>query len=136
VTGSRPQDCFSAQRFGHCRSAFFAGIPRVQNGVGMFVDPVDGQGTAVHENHGERLAGGCHGFDQVFFRLGKIDAGAISAEESRFAHRHFFAFELARNAHDGDHNIGILCRGNGLWRRRIVVPGPDQFRMGLAVLLP
>jgi hypothetical protein len=109
VTGSRPAGIvLAAQRLSDCRSAFFAGIPCFENGVGMLVDPVDGQGAAIHENHGERLAGGCHGFDQFFFRLGKIDAGAISAEESRLGDRHLFAFKLTCDAHDGDDGIGIL----------------------------
>ncbi len=95
----------------------------------MVVDPVDGQRTAIHQNNGERLAGGGYGFDQIFFRLGKIDAGAIAAEKSRFTHRHLFTFKLTGDADDGDHDIGILCRCNGLGRRRVVDFVPDQFAL-------
>ena len=74
-----------------------------------------------------------HGFHQIFFRLGKIDAGSISAEKSRFAHRHFFAFELTGDSDDGDDGIGIFRSGDGFLRRSAAVLGPDQFGMRLAV---
>src|ERR1017187_8151089 len=74
---------FAAQYFSYCCSALFTGIPCFKNGVGVPADPVDSQGTAIHENNGQGLSGGCHCFHQFFFRLGKIDAGAIATEESR-----------------------------------------------------
>ena len=99
----------------------------------MLVDPVDSQGTAIHENDGERFAGGCQPFDQIFFRLGKINAGAISAEETWFGDRHLFSFKLTCDAHDGDHGIRIFRRGDGFRRWPAARFCPNQFRMGLAV---
>ena len=57
---------------------------------------------------------------RFFFRLRQIDAGAISAKESRFVDRHLFAFELARDSHYGDHDIRVFRGSNGFRRRRIV----------------
>ena len=124
---------FAAQCFSNCCSALFTGVPCFKNGVGVPVDPVDSQGTPIHENNGQRLSGGCHCFHQFFFRLGKIDAGAIATEESRLGDRHFFSFELTCDAHDGDNGIRIFRRCDGFRRRPAAVFRPNQFRMGLAV---
>ena len=68
---------------------------------------------------------------------GKIDAGAISAEESRFTHRHLFAFELAGDADDGDYDVGILRSGDGFRRRRVIRLWPRSVRAcGLLFLVP
>src|ERR1035438_4655924 len=115
------------------RSALFIGVPCFKNGVGVPVDPVDSQGTAIHENNGQRLSGGCYCFHQFFFRLGKIDAGAIATEKSRLGDRHLFTLKLACDAHDRDDGIGVFRCCDGFRRRRAAVLRPDQFRMGLAV---
>ncbi len=52
-----------------------------------------------------------NGFDQRFFRLGQVDAGAVAAEEARLIHRHLFAFKLAGDADDGDDDISIFRSG-------------------------
>jgi hypothetical protein len=79
------------------------------------------------------LAGGRHRFNELFFGLRQIDAGAISAQESRFGDRHFFAFELTCDAHNGNDYIGVFRRGYRLRRRRVVRFGPNQFSVRLAV---
>ena len=99
----------------------------------MFVDPVHSQGTPIHENDRQGLAGGSNTFNKLFFRLRKIDAGAISAEESRFVDRHLFALKLAGDSNHGDDGIGILRRRNCLRRNPIYRLGPNQFRMRRAV---
>ena len=125
MTGSRPDGIvLAAQRLSDCRSAFFSGVPGFENRVGVGIDPVDREGAAIHQNNGERLAGGGYRFDEIFFRLRKIDAGAVAAEKARFTHRHLFAFKLTGDADNGDHYIGILCRCDGFRRNRVVGPSP------------
>ena len=104
---------FPAQGFGHCGAALFAGIPCVENGIGMFVDPVDGKSAAIHENDGDGFSGRNDSFHQIFFGLRKIDAGAISAEEAGFADRHFLALKLTGDSDDGDDNVGIFRGRDG-----------------------
>ena len=97
----------------------------------MFIDPVDSQSAAIHENNGERLAGGCHSFHQILFWLRQVDAGAIAAEEAGFAHRHLFTLKLARDAHNRDDDISVLRSRDRFRRRSIVRLCPDQFCMRL-----
>ena len=124
---------FPAKGLSHRRAALFAGIPRLKDGVGMFVDSVDGQSTPIEENDRDGFAAGGHSFHEVFFRLGEIDAGAISTDEAGFADRHFFALELTGNPYHRNDCIGILRGGDRFGRRPIIRLGPDEFRMRLAV---
>jgi hypothetical protein len=65
--------------------------------------------------------------------LGKVDAGAISAEKAGFADRHFFALELTGDSDDGDDDIRVF-RGCDRFRRRCVIHlGPEEFCMRLAI---
>ena len=65
------------------------------------------------ENHNHRLARLGQGFQQVLFRLGQIEAGAVAAVEARLGDQHLFAFKLTGNAHNRHHYIGVLRRSRG-----------------------
>ena len=67
----------------HCRAALFARIPRIENGVGVLLGPVHRERAAVGEHHHQRLAGCGQRFEQVLFRLGQVEAGAVAALEAR-----------------------------------------------------
>ena len=113
---------FAGKRFGHSGAALFAGIPRIENRVGVFVGPVHGERAAVGEDKDDGLAGGGHRFKQVLFGLGKIDAGAVAAFEAGYAHLHLFAFEFAGDAENSDDDIGILGGFDGLGLRTEIDP--------------
>ena len=48
----------AGERFGDGGAALFAGIPGFENGVGVLLGPVDGEGAAVLQDDDQRLAGG------------------------------------------------------------------------------
>jgi hypothetical protein len=72
----------------------------------------------------------------VLLPAGKIDAGAISAEESGFGDRHLFAFKRAGDAHDGNHDIGVLCRGNASGEGASLTLVQISCACGLPFMLP
>src|SRR5215472_16181489 len=92
----------------------------------MLVGPVDGERAAIGEDEDHWLAGGRYSFKQIFFWLGKIDAGAVAAFEARHTHLHLFAFEFAGNAENSDDDVSILCClhcfGLAILPRRVINP--------------
>src|SRR5580658_5911398 len=96
----------------------------------MLVDPIDSQSAPIDQDHGERLARRGYRFYQVLFRLRQVDAGAVSTEEAGFTDRHLFSFKLARDAHNGNYDIRILCSCDRFRRWGAVCLGPDQLCLG------
>ena len=117
---------FPAQRFSYGRATFFAGIPRIENCIGVLVGPVHRERAAIHEDDDQRLAGCGECFEQVLLGLGKIKAGAVAAFKSLLAHRHLLAFEFAGNSDDCDHHVRIFRGGNCLGRGPSIRLCPDE----------
>ena len=103
----------AGEGFGDGGAAFFAGIPGFEDGGGVLLRPVDGEGAAVLQNDDERLAGGGDGFEKLLLRGGQVDAGAVAAGEAFEVDGHLLAFELGREADEGDGHVGLLCGGDG-----------------------
>ncbi len=98
----------AAQRLGNSGSAFLAGVPSFDDGVGVLLLPVRGQSAAVHEHHNQGLAGRGHRLHQGLFRFGHLQVGAVSAEEAGLVDRHLFPFQTACDANDRDNDISIF----------------------------
>ena len=114
MTGSRPGGIVLArERFRDRRAAFLARIPGFENRVDVFLCPVHGERASVGEHEDYWLSRGRHRFEQLLFRLRQINAGAVAALESLFAHRHLFAFEFAGDSQHRNHHIRVLRRFNG-----------------------
>src|ERR1035437_8320149 len=71
----------AAQRYSDRRAALFAWAPRLENRVGVLVDPVHPKGTAVRQDHNEGFAGRRDSFNQCFFRFREIAPASISRSE-------------------------------------------------------
>ena len=100
----------------------------------MFLCPVDGESTAVGEDHYDGLASRCDGFKQILLGLGQVDAGAVATMEAGLVDGHLFALKLAGDADDGNDGIGFFCSFDG---RRIdraidLCPHHAQMRIGRA----
>ena len=68
------------------------------------------------------------GFEQLLFRLRKVQTGAVAAFESLLVHRHFFTFQFTGNTEDRNHHVGVFCRCNRFGTRLGVIFRPDQLR--------
>jgi len=97
----------AGQHIGDCGAPFFAGIPRFQNGGGVIVGPVDGEGAAAREDDDERFACDRESFEELLLRGGESDICAIAAKESGIAVFGFFTLELRGNTDYGDNDIGF-----------------------------
>ena len=97
----------AGENIGHGGAAFFAGIPGFENGSGVIVGPIDGEGGAAGEDDDQRLAGSGEGLEKLLLRSGQSDVGPITAEEAGVAVLGLFAFELCGDADDGDDDIGF-----------------------------
>ena len=129
MTGRRPAGLFlpeSVSAIG--RAAFFAGVPRFENRVGVLLGPVHAERAAVRQHHDQRLAGCGDRFEQVLFGLGQIEAGAVAALEAFFVDLHLFAFEFAGDADNGDDDVGVFRGFDGFGRGSQIDLRPDQLR--------
>ena len=79
----------------------------------MFVGPIDSERTACGENNDQGLAGGGEGLEEFFLRPGKINVGAVAAEEAGIAVVALFAFEVGGDANDGDDDVGFASGVDG-----------------------
>jgi hypothetical protein len=95
----------AGENVGNGGATFFAGIPGFENGTGMFVGPVDGEGAAAGEDDHERFAGSGEGFEENLLGGGKSDVSAIAPEETGVAVFGLLAFELGSDADDGDDDV-------------------------------
>ena len=78
----------------------------------VLLRPVDGEGAAIHEHYHERLAGSGERLKQLTLDGGQRDVSAVASAEALDVYRHFFAFEIGREADEGDDDIRLLCCGN------------------------
>src|SRR5262249_24334450 len=104
----------SGEGFGDGLRAAVAGIPGFEDGVGVLLGPGDCEGGAVHEDYDEGFAGGFGGFKELLLGGGQGDVGAVASGEARDVHGHLFAFEVGREADEGENYIGLLDDVEGL----------------------
>ena len=75
----------------------------------MRLRPVHGDGRATGEHHHHRLAGAVQGLQQGALRRGQPQVGTVATGKARVVDRHLFAFDIAGEATDEHHHIGIAC---------------------------
>src|SRR4029077_5552134 len=118
----------SGQRLSDRGSAFFAGVPGIDDGVGMIVGPIHGQGAAVHEYNDKWFAGSLERSQQCLFFSRKIEAGAVTSAETGQLQLHFLALKLRGNAYDRDDRVGLSRCRYGFHERISARREPDQLR--------
>src|SRR5215469_4980983 len=91
----------------------------------MFVGPIDSECTACGENNDQRLAGGGEGLEEFFLRPGKINVGAVAAEEAGIAVVALFAFEVG-----GDDDVGFASGVDGFLSK--IRRNPEKASEGFA----
>ena len=69
---------------------------------------------AVHQHDDERFAGGFGGFEKLLLRGGEGDVGAVAAGEAGDLDGHLFAFEVGREADEGEGDVGFVDGFEGL----------------------
>ena len=60
----------AAEGLGDGSATFFAGIPGFEDGGGVLLGPVDGDGAAVHEDNDEGFTCGCDGLEELLLGSG------------------------------------------------------------------
>ena len=95
-------------------AAELAGVPGFEDGVGVLLRPVDGDGGAVEEDDDHGFAGGGDLLEHGLLGGGEFDVGAIAAGEAFDVDGHLFAFELGGETDHGDDEVGRFGGGDGL----------------------
>src|SRR5581483_10989490 len=96
----------SEQYIGNSVSPLLSRVPGLDDRLDVLVRPVDGQRASTQEHDGHWLPGGLYGFKQLLLRLRKVKGQPVSALESRYVHRHLFAFQIRRNPENHDGGVG------------------------------
>ena len=91
-------------------AAFFAGIPGLEDRGSVLLSPVDRNSAAGGENDDERFTSRSERFEKLLLRFGEIEVETVAAEKAGIAVFGFFAFQLSREANDGDDGV-IAARG-------------------------
>ena len=65
--------------------------------------------------------------DELFFRFGQVERGAIAAFEAFFTHLHLFAFKFAGDSDDSDDDVSGFGGGNGGRLGFEIDQRPDEF---------
>src|SRR5215831_9326848 len=96
----------------------------------MLVGPIDSERTACRENNDQGLARGGEGLEEFFLSPGKVNVGAVAAEEAGIAVVALFAFEVGGDANDGDDDVGFAGGVDGFLSK--IRRNPEKASEGFA----
>ncbi len=75
---------------------FFPRVPGFEDKVDVLAGPVHRQCASVSQDQHRRFAARFQCFEQILFRLGKIDPGAVAALEAELTYLHLFSLKRKR----------------------------------------
>src|SRR5437588_10979747 len=97
VKGYRQPTCRiigTGKGLGDSASSFFAGVPGIEDCVGMLRCPIHRKCAAVHEHNHKRLTSFAQGLEKRSFFGGEIEAGAISTFKAGNLHLHLLSLKV------------------------------------------